>query len=1036
MNGGQDGPRGIIRYEQLTGADANGYNAASDDIEIAAALYFAYRRGWGDGDQYLTEARLILQDAWDKYVFQVGEQYYFFAGDQFSWSGVINPSYFRPAFFSRVFPAIDTDPRHPWQLLSGTSYEVLEQSGQLTFDDIDGRSMRGVNLPPNWVALDYRGRLSESRAFFPDEAGEIFGWDAFRSLYAVAQDYAWFGNTEAGRYLTDPAVGPIDFLTRQLRGGRMPSGFHHNGSPVQPDPDIEQTHDLNGEQLAMYGGYLPFFHYAGSAAAREAILSRLQSSFHTYEHQNPDGTEEVRGFWGDNRTDYYNQNWVWFGLFLTNTRPEDNAIVSIIRSLTAPAEPAIAGPNMVFTENDLYPFRVDPELGTRAGDRRPKLNRELVRQNCSLAQLRDTITATFENQYSPLGEPLLRDAQFQQVFLIDQQEQNQHNLLPFLADRREYWNNIITLLSVYIQKLIEENNTAELADALMICQYVSAHVASAEPEVAPHTYNRVVLLLVEAELRAQTTDQDISFYEEGIFQAVDGIYAILGVDPDLARPDFYLVSKALMTMGDLYLRMHEATRQLDQPVDYLARAAQYYSYVANLSYGVSIDDSGEGLYLAFDWNDVTQALRFNRGRGYLSADEETEALTAMSQLQLIALIKNAALVTQRPGARDIAELLHYLRACNYAIDELELSGESNSGFFASFARIVKADLLLALADTVKYQLWPYSPDAVAAAELRPEIQQIRDQLYSLFAEDSYADEDYLYIIDALDCMLFYLGSASPNYESLTDTMFSFNHELLDQADNLYRSIPSELSYLYVWAQTKRTEIGVRTAHFIDREFRYIVPFYTDQVLVDNPLPANDFLGIEQTYLRALLLASSDNTGEALVLLSSVLSNSGQLDPNFQTYFQVHALLRIGEIVAQDEQSLPEVIRLLSSNASTRELVHDWPGTISHTDAAINIFTEIEKLITDLGEANLSEMAWRPYSLEAELYQEWANLLGDNEQGRAKAAEALEMCYRSDSQYDLDTRRDFILLAFNNHRSLTDRDTVLQETYGRRPRNGY
>ncbi|MDD5348353.1 MAG: glycosyl hydrolase family 8, partial [Candidatus Omnitrophica bacterium] len=50
LNGGQDGPGGIIRYEQLTGADANGYNAASDDIEIAAALYFAYRRGWGDGD--------------------------------------------------------------------------------------------------------------------------------------------------------------------------------------------------------------------------------------------------------------------------------------------------------------------------------------------------------------------------------------------------------------------------------------------------------------------------------------------------------------------------------------------------------------------------------------------------------------------------------------------------------------------------------------------------------------------------------------------------------------------------------------------------------------------------------------------------------------------------------------------------------------------------------------------------------------------------------------------------------------------------
>ncbi len=954
----------IINFKDPLGKkDYSGINAASDDLEIAALLYLAYLRKWGKGDEYYREARAIVKDAWEKYVVKVGNRYLFYAGDEFSWKGVINPSYFRPAYYRRILPVLD--PEHPWHKLIPSSYQVITENVH-----------PGVNLPRSWLGTSPDVDFVESR-FFPGVLGRIFGRDAYRTLWAVAQDYGWWKSKEAKEYLTDCGVGPLCFLRKNLNPERFrPTAFHHDGSFIRssrPDKNMV-TWGLNKEQLSMYGAYFAYFHYAGDREMTQRILRRLNRAWNR------------RGYWGADRYDYFIQIWVPFGLMLANYGPP----AELKKVPPAPVE--LEG-KVVEIEHHKPAVTADPRLGTqRVEDNwRAKLKRELVVVNLDVEQLQETLAVVSTSPQKILGAEHVR--MFKKLRKID--KKYPYKLIGYLADPREFWNNVVILLSVLSQKLIEKNLKDDLEKAITFCQEFRKRIDLQSRIFLPHSYSRMILDLTEAELRAQATDMNIDFYEEGIALAMAVMNHTLNTDPEKAAPDYYVIIKSLLVIGDLYLRMHETTvkHMNSTSNEYLDKASEFYNYVAQIlgnkdeveirvKVDLSIKADAQELLLTISPSIIKSALDFNFEKGHISSWEELEdARDAVQRLKGVALAKDASLYIRRNGEKDIGITLQEIEKCNRAIENLESYSRNAKDFYVSYAKYTKADLLLALASQSTFYLWP---------ENSRDLRSISTQL---------AELEKLFKLSAPE---------NASKQAIINRIFKLNKHLVEQARLLYRSIPEDFDFLYAASRIKLTEIAVRNAEFMDREFRFLLPFYIHPVFTGQKpgVPDNEFLGILKNYLKALLLASSkrrENMRDALHLFNLVKSDARGLKHPYPAYFEVHADLKRAEIYA----------------------------AMGYKRKAYKLFKKTLKKLNKLTKKDFRVLAWRPYSLLAELYQEMANT------GRGPTKKyikrALENCYRSDSRYDFKERRELILNRYIHYDWLEKFDEELQEKYGRRPK---
>lgn len=939
LNGG-DSAGGIISYKSGVGSevvDLSGYSAASDDIEIAAALALAGARGWDPAGEYAAEAKAILGDAWEKYVVKVGDRNYFFAGDQFARSGDINPSYFRPAFFRSLFQQIDGT--HPWASLTDTVYDTLEASGDLPLGGTRGTR----NLPPNWLALDYNGNYTTS-VLFPGVAGELFGRDAFRTLYAVAQDYAWFGDPAAERYLTDPQVGPLAFLRSRVndQGMVIPAGFHHDGSSVSPN-GVEQTTGLNQEHFAFYGGYVPFLYYAGEKTKAQSIIDRLGRAYNQ------------SGYWGADSRDYYNQNWVWFGLMLTNGLPEAAPVLTALQTAKAEADRQINPPVVEVPAG--YTLQVDLALGDLTPDRTPVLSREAAIALLDVCQIKELLAAIAEQPYSPLDRSNDRFAQFIELNRLDQQYP--HKLLAYFTSPTSYWNNVITLLSAAAQKLAEANDREGTLAAVEQCRLFRQQIAPLTDLAkiyAPHDYSKVTLDLTEAELRSRLPDQGLAFYEEGRRIAAGAIDAMFAVDRETAAPDYYLIGKALLIIGDLYLQLDSERQSVCSTVPlgyYREMAGLYYDRAAEIGEDrVNIFDPDAGLFQTIEPADYLNALLVNWNKGYLSESELTEAKLAIHYLRGAALAKGAAVYLRETGAKEIDRLFTEIARTDEAFVQLALAGGDPQNFNLAFAQATRADLLLALSDRVKYLSQTTGLPLGMAEEIKLKLAIL----------------------------------AGNGLEALQENA----DRLVEMAAELYRQIPDTYSYLYATAQVKQMEIAIRRGDFINREFSLLRPFYTNPALLSQPIPENEFMYIQMNYLKALLLVSTKRTAglqEARDLLDEVLWSANNLAEPYRAYFQLHARLKLAEIIAK-----------IGSPAEKRNLTR--------------VFAELEKAADQLA-ASGPQLSWQPYSFKAELYHEWSTLIRDSNLAAAqqKGAQALEMCRLSNSPYDRTLRMQEIITAF-------------------------
>lgn len=264
------------------GGSVQDHNTASDgDSDIALALLYAGRRF---GDQaYLTSARAVLTGMWQSDVVALDGMNVLTAGNwataQQSPGPVINPSYFAPYAY-RSFA--HEDPAHPWLSLVDSSYTLLDRCTAAT---LDGTVSAG--LPPNWCAIS---RSTGRVVSFPQiHAADSYGYDAFRVMWRVAVDAVWNKEPRASTYLTRN-----DFLRRRWSSAqRLDPVYGHDGTVVAgyDDPTV-------------YGGDVGSFVVNDRRAAAQ-IQQRLLASF----------VPQSPAHFGDPKN-YFEQNWVWFGLAL------------------------------------------------------------------------------------------------------------------------------------------------------------------------------------------------------------------------------------------------------------------------------------------------------------------------------------------------------------------------------------------------------------------------------------------------------------------------------------------------------------------------------------------------------------------------------------------------------------------------------------------------------------------------------------------------------------------------------------------------
>ena len=269
-----------------SGRVVDAHSGADADEDTALALLMAAAH-WSD-ESAAIEARRMLADIWSKEVAMVRGKPYLTAGDwaatQAEPGPVINPSYLAPYAY-RVFAHVD--PAHGWTELATTSYEILDACARSPLQE---RHTSG--LPPNWCALD---RTSGAVVPVPAITGaDDYGFDAFRVMWRVAVDARWFAAPQAHDFLVS-----AEFLrSRWKQDGHLDAVYAHDGADRQPS-----------ENLAVLGGDLGAFLGFDDAAAAGILDARLLASV---VHDSASAAHF------DDASDYYEQNWAWFGIALAS----------------------------------------------------------------------------------------------------------------------------------------------------------------------------------------------------------------------------------------------------------------------------------------------------------------------------------------------------------------------------------------------------------------------------------------------------------------------------------------------------------------------------------------------------------------------------------------------------------------------------------------------------------------------------------------------------------------------------------------------
>lgn len=261
-------------------------NFASDgDIDAITALILASRR-W-HRPEYLELAKIKLQDLWNlssttgyagKRYLLPGPTAAFIPNESTLY---LNPSYLAPYAF-RIFAQVD--PSHDWLSLVDTSYEILENSAQLST----------VGLPSDWVALDIK--TGQYRLVPPSsKLQSLYSFDAYRVWWRLSLDAVWFNSPQARQYLQKST----QYLQKLwIQKSLLPARIDLQGQAL-----------VDYEATSQYAMFYAAMRLVEPRLAEELLVQKLLPQY-------------KQGIWGDNSA-YYTQNLAWLGLIPPDSLPKN-----------------------------------------------------------------------------------------------------------------------------------------------------------------------------------------------------------------------------------------------------------------------------------------------------------------------------------------------------------------------------------------------------------------------------------------------------------------------------------------------------------------------------------------------------------------------------------------------------------------------------------------------------------------------------------------------------------------------------------------
>lgn len=260
---------------------AGGNNTATDgDVDIALSLLMAYSR-W-QNDDYLYDATPIISSIWEKEVVIINGKPVLVANDlerNNPNSVIVNPSYFAPYAY-KVFAQVDK--KHDWRGLADNSYAILAAASDSKLD-----ATKSSGLPPDWIIIDrINGGIKATSS--PDLTTR-FGFDAIRTPWRLALDYAWYQDPRSKQLLSR-----YDILANEWQSsGQIKAAYNHDGT-VAADYQTPAT----------YGATIGYFKVINPKLADVIYRTKLTSLY------NPDEQKPAQPL------SYYDDNWSWFGTAL------------------------------------------------------------------------------------------------------------------------------------------------------------------------------------------------------------------------------------------------------------------------------------------------------------------------------------------------------------------------------------------------------------------------------------------------------------------------------------------------------------------------------------------------------------------------------------------------------------------------------------------------------------------------------------------------------------------------------------------------
>lgn len=205
---------GVMNWKINGCSGTNGANGATDaELDAAFALIVADYQWTSSGTiNYKSDAATLITAIKNHEV--EANTYVLKPGDQFGGSQITNPSYFSPAYY-RAFGAFTNDAAF-WNQVAEKSYTVIN-------NNLTGNNAVG-GLVSDWCMAS--GAYSSSASVY-HQGGKTYSYDAARTPWRIAVDYAWYGNADAKTYCKKSS----DFVRVNLGGSsNIKDGYNQNGT--------------------------------------------------------------------------------------------------------------------------------------------------------------------------------------------------------------------------------------------------------------------------------------------------------------------------------------------------------------------------------------------------------------------------------------------------------------------------------------------------------------------------------------------------------------------------------------------------------------------------------------------------------------------------------------------------------------------------------------------------------------------------------------------------------------------------------------